>query len=397
MADVPDTARPYLVIPKLIEQPTWGGDYIIAAKKWQTHPLLGHHKIGQSYELFSGSNLSLYESSDDPNFVGELTDRDAAQFPSNVPNSVPLAALVAYDAEATLGATVVAGRGPHINLLIKFTQALGNSFQIHLKDDETHPHWVSKPESWYFFEPGLLTLGVKLDTDWLAYEAAVTAVQEYMQSLSSKVERGQLTYEAARPEIDAMLKKYDPWQYVNFVETAKDDLVDLSCGALHHSWEEDAERLPLGNVLYELQTEAMDDVSTIRCFDRGKMTPNGSVRDVHIKDYFELIDRTVATNDPKTHTLQPQPVASTEAYDFMLLLKTKYYTLHRLTFKQTDAIYEEQIQEFRHVFVKSGAINVTAGAKTLKVTAGHACFIPAGAQQYTLSALESNADVLLSQ
>ncbi|QQR52772.1 hypothetical protein IPG36_01470 [bacterium] len=74
--------RPYLVIPKLIKQPTWGGSYIVAAKGWSDHEGLGDLKIGQSYELFSGSNLSLLTSTDDPLFKGELTDNAGVAIPT---------------------------------------------------------------------------------------------------------------------------------------------------------------------------------------------------------------------------------------------------------------------------------------------------------------------------
>ena len=105
-------SRPYLVIPKLIDQPTWGGQYIVAAKGWAGRAGLGEAKIGQSYELFSGSNLSLLSSSEDPAFAGEFTDRDAVQVQTAPENSIPISRLPD-------GSSV---------FLIKFTQALGNSF-----------------------------------------------------------------------------------------------------------------------------------------------------------------------------------------------------------------------------------------------------------------------------
>src|SRR6185437_8295859 len=104
-------------------------------------------------------------ASDDPQFRGELTDRDAVEVPTHPEGSLHLADLVAENPEAVLGAAVVSERGPQLALLIKYTQALGNSFQVHIKDGVTHPQWKPKPESWYYFEPGLITLGVKPGID----------------------------------------------------------------------------------------------------------------------------------------------------------------------------------------------------------------------------------------
>ena len=89
-----DLKRPYLVIPKLIEQPTWGGQYIVTTKGWLHHSNWAELKIGQSYELFSGSNLSLLTSSEDPNFTGELTDRDAVANLTRLDNALSLHDLV---------------------------------------------------------------------------------------------------------------------------------------------------------------------------------------------------------------------------------------------------------------------------------------------------------------
>jgi hypothetical protein len=391
-----DLKRPYLVIPKLIEQPTWGGQYIVSAKGWVRHSNLASLKIGQSYELFSGSNLSLLTSSDDPDFVGELSDRDAVQVQTALEHSLPLSALLAQSAEATLGAAVLAERGPKLELLIKFTQALGNSFQAHIKAGVTHPRWKPKPESWYFFEPGLITLGIKPGADWSAYEAAVTTVDTQMSQLSQQVKSGSLTYADALVQIKALLEATDPWQYVNTVAVGKDELVDLSGGAVHHSWEEDPVNLPLGNVLYELQAEAMDDVSTFRSFDKGKMSPDGSVRSVQLQEYFDVIDRSDATNDPAPHLRQPKSLAHTADYTLDLLLDTAYYKLDKLTFTGAAGTYSDSPARYKHLFVKAGRIDVVAGNITVTVSAGHSCFVPSDADTYEVRNLAAATEVLIS-
>lgn len=388
--------RPYLVIPKLIEQPTWGGQYIVTTKGWAKRDNLGELKIGQSYELFSGSNLSLLDTSDDPQFTGELADRDAVEVPTHPEGSLHLADLVAENPEAVLGAEVVSERGPEMALLIKYTQALGNSFQVHIKDGVQHPTWKPKPESWYYFEPGLITLGVKPDIDWQAYEQVVEVVQQKMFELGQAVSAGSLSYDDAQAEIKQLLKEHDPWQFVNTVPVAKDQLVDLSSGGIHHSWEEDATQAPLGNVLYELQAEAMDRISTFRSFDKGKMGRDGSVRQIHIKDYFDAIDRSDELNDPAGHIVTPQLKTETPAYKLEHLLDTRHYQMDKLTLHASNATYEEHISRYKHLFVKDGRVTVTAGGHTVTVTTAHACFIPASAKSYTVASQADHSEILIS-
>lgn len=388
--------QPYLVIPKLIEQPTWGGEYIAKTKGWLERPELKDKKIGQSYELFSGSNLSLVTDSSDPAFMGELHDRDSAQWPSSVPNSVPLAQLVEESAEDVLGQDIAKQRGHSINLLIKFTQALGNSFQLHIKDGQSDPYWKPKPESWYFFEPGLVTLGVKKDAKWEDYQAAIEAVDAGMKELSGQIQSGQLTHDQARPKIDTLIRRYDPWQFVNLVEVPKNGVVDASVGGLHHSWEEDAERLPLGNVLYELQTDTMDDVSTLRSFDRGKIGTDGSLRDLHISDYFRLIDRSPETNDPVRHMRQPQLLRREWRYELYRLLSTKYYGLDVLELDGEGSRFTAVITQFAHLFVKRGHVTVATGTGEIVIGAGHSCFVPAAAGEYKVVSKAGFSEVLIS-
>ncbi len=391
-----DFHRPYLVIPKLIEQNTWGGRYILTTKQWDSNESLGGHKIGQSYELFSGSNLSLLDSSMDPAFQGELTDRDAVQIATSPPHSFPLTRLVAQNPEAVLGTARSARAGGKVDLLIKFTQAMGNSFQVHIKDGTSHEFWMPKPESWYYLEPGLLTLGVKKNVDWNAYEAAMAAINEKVVELEALIAAGSIDIGKARIDLQRTIAEQDPTSYVNTIKVEKDQLVDLSGGGLHHSWEEDPVQYPLGNVLYELQLEAMDDVSTIRCFDKGKISSSGSARPMNIPAYFELIDRNVETNDPANHMLLPRQLADTDAYKLENLLKTKYYTLDKLSFTGKTGSYGEKIDEFKHVFVKSGLVKVSTSAHTVTVSVGHSCLVPASAKEYHIENIANESEILIS-
>jgi hypothetical protein len=388
--------RPYLVIPKLIEQPTWGGELIVKTKGWEHITPINHMKIGQSYELFSGSNLSLLDSTSHGGFLAELTDRDDVARQTHPKDTVALIDLITNSSADTLGLPIVETRGANLNLLIKYTQALGNSFQTHIKDGVSHPKWLPKPESWYYFEPGLVTLGVKPGINWKAYEAACAAIHGGMSVLSRQVQSGKLTFDDAQPKIKALIQEHDPWQYVNLVPITKDQLVDLSAGGLHHSWEEDPAQAPHGNVLYELQAEALDAVSTFRNFDKGKMEPNGAIRSLQIAEYFDAIDRSPEANDPANHIQAAKPIRKTDDHSLSRMMTSRYYTLDKLTLNAEGAKFEDTLSRFIHLFVKSGQIAAATSEGQVTVGTSHSCFIPAAAREYTITSLSGASEILIS-
>jgi len=388
--------RPYLVVPKLIEQPTWGGTYIVEAKHWQTKSELIGKKIGQSYELYDKSNLSLFLASDDVSFVGELADSTCVKQQSIIPNSISLSDLIAQDPIGILGKRIVDTYGTSMHLLLKFTQALGNSFQLHVSDGSTDTIWKSKPESWYYFEPGLMTCGVKKDVDWDVYRAMVTELDEHIQRVATQFRDGTILYDEALVMISVLVKRYNPWQYVNLVRVEKGTLLDLSPCGIHHSWEEDLETIPLGNVLYEIQLNVMDDVATLRSFDKGKMSKDGSLRPLQIDEYFAYADRSEKANNPKNHMRSAKMVKKTTDHLHERILETKYYCMDRITYMNEGAVFESVIDSFRHIFVRVGSVLVTAGSIRVIVTAGHSVFVPAGCTTYTMQATTSNTEVLIS-
>ncbi len=391
-----DLTKPYLVIPKLIEQPTWGGDYIVKAKEWQTKANLGTLKIGQAYELFNGSNLSLLTHSEDPEFSGELTNSKTVGLATSPPNSLALTKLISQAPDQVLGSDAVSAFGPAMYLLIKFTQALGNSFQLHIKDGTQHTHWKPKPESWYYFEPGIITLGVKAGVDWNAYQKAVTDLNNQILAIGKQVSTSRLDYAKAQEEIKSLIANYNPWQFVNVLNTQKDALIDLSPCGIHHSWEEDIIKYPLGNVLYELQLDVLDDEATIRSFDKGKMTQDGTTRPLQIDEYFQFIDRTPRANDPNTYIRNTLPVTDTENYTLNRLMHTRYYTLDKLDLTTPYGSYTEDIDHFRHVFVKSGKVDVSTNSQTVTLSQGHSCFIPAAAKEYSVKNSANESTTLIS-
>ncbi|MEK7166765.1 MAG: hypothetical protein AAB874_08210 [Patescibacteria group bacterium] len=387
--------RPYLVIPKLIIQPTWGGNYIAQVKGWDRGEL-ATNKIGQSYELCSGSNLSLITSSKNPQFLAEITNSKAVELPTSPPNSIPLVRLIETDPNSVLGNEIVTQFGPTMPLLIKFTQALGNSFQLHVPDGTKHPKWKPKPESWYYFEPGMVTLGVKSGVNWEEYQKSVTELDEYICALSQQVLSGSKTLADAKNEINKLIVKYNPRQFVNFAYPNAGDLIDLSPCGIHHSWEEDTDKYPLGNVLYELQVNVMDDVATIRSFDKGKMNKDGSVRPLQIEDYFAFIDRSPKANNPKTHFQKSQHITEKLSYSKERLMKTKYYALDKVVITGYKSAYHERIDRFKHVFIKSGEIEVTAGNVSITVSKGHSVFIPKMALEYSIKNNSKDSVILIS-
>ncbi len=385
--------RPYLVIPKLIEQPTWGGEYITNLKLWQKNPLLKNKKIGQSYEIFAGSNLSLLTDSQDPNFTPELTDPKQAYTQTPSANSMPLSALIAENPMNILGTNYVKTWGPQILLLIKFTQALGNSFQLHVRDGTTTGKWKPKPESWYFFEPGIITLGIKKDTDWRKYEQVVCEIERQITAIGEEVNTGSLSYQQAKQQIQELLTQYNPWQFVNVLKTSRNQLIDLSACGIHHSWEEDPD-LPLGNIVYELQVNIPDSECTIRNFDKGKIGADGNTRPLHIDDYFTYIDRSSEANDPQTHMIRAKILEKTEICTKEKLMESKYYQLDKIIFTKSGTV-SEKISSFRHLFVKQGAIKVGTNGAEVSVSQGHSCFIPAACSKYEAKA-EEKTEVLIS-
>jgi len=388
--------RPYLVIPKLILQPTWGGTYIAETKRWENKPSLQGKKIGQSYELYDKSNLSLLRDTSDEAFVGEITNNKSVARQSSAPNSIELTKLIRQDPEAILGIKNAQTYGSSMHLLLKFTQALGNSFQLHIKDGTSDPSWKTKPESWYYFEPGIVTLGVKSGIDWQLYERCVTELSKKISLISEAIRGGIKVLSEAKEEIELIIRQANPWQYVNLVDVPKNTLIDLSPCGIHHSWEEDTQKMPLGNVLYEIQLNVMDETSTIRNFDKGKIKEDGSIRKLQITDYFRFIDRTTETNNPQTHMRKAVVIKENDQLCHERLLQTKYYVLDKLDLKSINAEFSETIDSFRHIFVKSGTINLIAADISLTVTCGHSVFIPSAVRKYKIRAKTENTNVLIS-
>ncbi len=273
--------RPFLILPELIEQPTWGGDYITTLKNWKHKIANPTAKIGQSHELSGKSKLTtLITSSDDSRFAPALFEDES---------TIDLSSLIEAQPDQILGKKVTA-KYNKMPLLIKLNQAMGNSFQLHLKPGQLHPRWKPKPESWYFLEAGYVSCGVNTQLDVHKYKETCQEIERFMHALSTQVTSGAKPVEYARSEARQFIATKDPWQFVQLHRVEKYNLIDLSVGGIHHSWEEKRNEYPRGNVVYEVQLDVEDEYCTIRSFDQGKIKDDGTLREIHIEDYFHFLD-----------------------------------------------------------------------------------------------------------
>jgi mannose-6-phosphate isomerase class I len=376
----------YLIVPKLIEQQTWGGKYILRVKKWLNHKSFKNLKIGQSYELFSGSKLrSDISTTEDPSFTGELgfaMDPEKIIYSGNKRNLFRLDDLIRENSQKFLGLKPIKIFGPTMRLLIKLTQAKGNSFQLHVKEKDNSQKWHYKAESWYYFRPGLLTLGVKENTDWELYRNYCHEVNKKMTKLSLLVKKGKINLIRAQLKARKLLLQYDLKQFVNTIKTKRGDLIDLSEAGLHHSWEEDETDCPDGNILYEICLDEMDPVSSLRCFDKGKFTDDGNLRKIDIDDYFKHIDRSPKANNPKTHKVKPHILLTEPGVKIWSLLRTKYYALDKIRLK--SGYCGLTAGSFHHLYFVSGQAEIKYYNGRTIISKGHACFVPAALSQYEI-------------
>lgn len=381
--------KPYLIIPKLIEQPTWGGDYITKLKHWEGLEYLQDKKIGQSYELYGQSKLTLeITDSQDGRFIPEMGNPDTPEiatefFPLKKDSDyIDMSQLVEENRSQVLGEKV-AQRYGKMPLLIKTNQAYGNSFQLHVKPGTQSERWQPKPESWYYFEEGLVTFGINPDKALSEYKQVCHAINEKMKILSAEVKSGTKPLLVAQQEANDYIKAANPWQYVNLHRIPKYGLLDLSQGGLHHSWEENRAAFPQGNVLYEVQLDVMDPVSTIRSFDQGKFKSDGSIREIQIEDYFKYLDTDPAHNDIK-NALQTQ--------NGTRLLTTPYYCMDLITC--AAEMKDKTGESFCHLFVREGGVVIKTADAELKLRRGHSCFIPQAVGEYSLSPQEESSVLL---
>lgn len=404
--------KAYLIIPKLIPQPTWGGEYIAQFKGMAEAGQLGKERLGQSYELGGSSYLlDLTTLSNEPNFEDCQNTKLSPQLfelnglDSSSKGIYRMKDLLRSDPSGLLGAGVVDRYGPVMPLLIKFTQALGNSFQLHIKEKDQSEEalaraqkdpkiaqiklgsWLAKPETWYFFEKGYITLGLKPGADIARYREVCEEISDYMLDLSQRVDSGLLSLDQARRMAQDLVKNKDPWQFVNCLYVEPGQIVDPSAGGIHHSWEEDNRKCPLGNIVYEVQLDRPDHLSTLRSFDKGKIKDDGTVRKIQIKEYFENLDSTPVSNDVGELIKKPQVMKQDGTGLVELLFETKDYACERICLTDQMSTYQGETRSFHHLFVKKGRLEVCPQSEpsfSVVVEQGWSVLYPAGFGRYII-------------
>ena len=362
------THGPWRVQDELIEQPSWGGRYIVDLKGLSDDPQWQGKKVGQSYEMAKAAKLI------DPS---DGTVR-------------PLSELIGEDAAGLLGPKVVDKFGTDLSLLIKLTQAKGNSFQVHLPEGKQRGHWEPKPEAWFYLAPGLYTFGLKAGTSFEAYSRVLHRIDGEMERLSEEVKSGKRTVEDARAQAHQCIQTLDPYAYVNVVEAHTDDIVDLTAGGIHHSWEQDDARFPDGNLVYEVQIDVPDNLCSMRGFDKGKFQDNGRLRPTHVADYLGTIEQDPAHNDLSQHVQKPSIIAEGPGVKVEKLFRTPYFCTDRLTLAAGQSLPQPLDDGFHHLFLHAGT--ATVGDATLEQ--GRSYVLPAALGEYTLTAGDKDTVIL---
>ncbi len=374
--------QPFFVIPILIRQPTWGGDYIVKAKGLNQGQLRDE-KIGQSYELSAESRISAEPAAQDAVYITD-SSMGAGQQYGSVTSTMDLQSLITSSPETVLGP--VAPEQAAMSLLVKFTQARNNSYQVHVKPGSEFHGWQAKPESWYYLEPGKATLGLKPGTVIAQYKQLCEEVEAMTLQLSTQVKNEQLGIHAAREQLTAFLTENHPSQFVNMVHIPKGSVVDLSVGGIHHSWEAD-DQLPEGNIVYEVQVDVKDGRSTIRSFDQGNLKDSGVARPLHIEDYFQAINTSPMDNRPEAHISQPQGVTG-NGIKTSTLFDTPFYKLYRYELLGAGSI-PMKTASFHHVFSQRGDLRIEWRDLTFDLKEGRSLFIPAACGDYLLSSSDT--------
>ena len=388
--------QPYIIVPNLIEQPTWGGNYIPKLKKI-SHPKFQNKKIGQSYELYEFSNLSSKLTTKNSPSLELGNPKNPQQSQKIISNDkiFNISQLVKKNPQDVLGEKAIKKHGEKIKILIKFTQAKGNSYQIHAKKRSFNSKWQYKPESWYYFESGVATLGAKPNINWKKFQQTCEIINQQAKDLSHKVQNKKISLTFAKNKLKTFFKTNNPQTFVNLVKVKKNQTIDLSPCGIHHSWEENKKVSPNGNIVYEVQLNVYDQDSTIRCFDKGKIKNDGSIRKLQIKDYFKYIDKSKKANNPQNHLINGRTVFKTSNLKIKQILQNFNYSLQELEFsKLIGNQYTQTTNSYHHLFVKNGGIKLIVDNHHWIITQGYSIFIPANTNQYQLLPINKTATVL---
>jgi mannose-6-phosphate isomerase class I len=118
----------------------------------------------------------------------------------------------------------------------------------------------------------------------------------------------------------------------------------------------------------------MDPLCTIRAFDQGKIKDDGSIRELHIDDYFQFLDTNPELND--IASLKKQRNGNN-------LVKTPFYSLDIV---ELNGTFQDTTKDsFVHLYIRDGEVDITTSDGKVHVEKGHSCFIPYDAHSYTIT------------
>jgi hypothetical protein len=386
--------QPYYLLPLFVEQPTWGGSYI-ANFKQITHPLLKNKRIGQSFELSTDSWVSGQSISAKPFLLADASNLGNPTFVAKPSDAQTLQSVIDQNPRGFLGEKVVDHHGTQMDVLIKFTQAQNNSYQVHVRPHHEFGKWQAKPESWYFLEKGKATLGLNMAENLEAYKARCKEIEAKAMEISDSIKAGKLTLSNGRAQLKSFIDQDHPRRFVNTLDIPQNQLIDLSAGGIHHSWEVDA-NTPLGNIVYEVQKNVMDDFCTLRSFDQGNIKDDGKVRPITIDDYFSALDTDAVKNDPSQY-LQEAETLSDENALITKLFDNHYYKTTAIEWSgKYQGLATQTAGSFHHVWTQSGEdVKVRIKEEIWQVPVGWSLLIPAELRGYAL-VCDGSAKVLIT-
>lgn len=381
--------RPLYIVPLMVEQPTWGGNYITRSKELQ-HELVEGRNIGQAFELYNESWVSPTAGQ---NFAfATATNLNEPTF-AQTTDVIQLQQLIQENLIAILGQEAERRGWNSMQVLIKFTQAQNNSYQVHVMPGKEFGKWLPKPESWYFLEKGKATLGLKDVSQVEAYKARCIEIDTRAQEISAAVQAGTLTLDEGKAQLQSFIDQDHPRRFVNTVQVEPEAVIDLSQGGIHHSWEMDP-ALPDGNIVYEVQVNVMDEYCTLRSFDQGSVKSDGKVRPLSIDDYFTALDLDQGRNTPAHYFSQTATKESHNA-TVRVLFQNQFYVSELIKFEQSyEGEYTTTGESFHHVYALEGDISIVVEQQSYPLKQGWSLFIPAAVGKYQLVASNMTARVI---
>jgi mannose-6-phosphate isomerase class I len=230
----------------------------------------------------------------------------------------------------------------------------------------------------------LFTFGLKEGVALEDYKTALRKIDTLMKKLSVSVKSGAIDIETARAEAKAEIAKIDPYQYVNIVEADEDDVIDLTPGGIHHSWEEDDSKFPQGNLVYEVQVDVADEYCSMRGFDKGKLLADGGLRATHVEDYLTTIERYSEGKKLSDLIGKPKLLTEKEGAKEEAIFRTPYFELDRVTLKAGSVWNEPAETGFHHLFVQKGSAKV---GETI-LAQGQSFIVPAVTGVYKIESAE---------